>query len=63
MNMFLETGTFGESLVDSCDAKLAIWSSLLPACKKDPLRRNGQVDEVMYEIRTILDVNLFADFA
>lgn len=47
MTMFIETGTFGDNLVDSCDAKLAIWSSLLPGCKKDPLRKNGVLDEVM----------------
>lgn len=53
MSMFLETGTFGDSLIDSCDAKLAIWTSLLPACKKDPLRKNGSLDEVMYGIYTL----------
>jgi hypothetical protein len=30
------------------DTKLAIWSSLLPASKKDPLRKDGTVDEVMF---------------
>lgn len=48
MTMVLETGTFGESIIDSCDTKLAVWFSLLPACKKDPLGRDGKVDEVMY---------------
>lgn len=36
-----------EAMVESCDTKFAIWSSLLPSCKKDPLRPNGEVDEVM----------------
>jgi hypothetical protein len=30
------------------DTKLAIWSTLLPACKRDPLRKDGTVDEVMF---------------
>ena len=51
MNTFLDTGVVNEALVENCDTKLAIWSSLLPACKKDPLRLDGQIDEVMYAIR------------
>lgn len=58
MNMFIESGTFGEHIVDSCDAKLAIWSSLLPACKKDPLHKNGQVDEVMFMAHMIAAVTI-----
>lgn len=56
MSGFIESGSFVESIVDSCDTKVAIWSSLLPTCKKDPLRPDGKVDEVMYEqpFRTIL---------
>ena len=48
MRGFLETGTFGDGLISAVDAKIAIWQALLPACKKDPLRNNGQVDEVMF---------------
>ncbi|CAN9314416.1 unnamed protein product [Alternaria alternata] len=47
MNTFFDTAVVNEALVENCDTKLAIWSSLLPACKKDPLRLNGQVDEVI----------------
>jgi hypothetical protein len=48
MNSFIDSAVISETLVENCDTKLAIWSSMLPACKKDPLRPNGQVDEVMY---------------
>lgn len=48
MNTFLNTGKFSHELIDRCDAKIAIWQALLPATKKDPMRKNGQVDEVMY---------------
>lgn len=48
MRTFNETGDFSESLVSSVDTKLAIWRSMLPACKKDPLRADGSVDELMY---------------
>ncbi|KAF1843848.1 uncharacterized protein K460DRAFT_387804 [Cucurbitaria berberidis CBS 394.84] len=58
MKMFIETGTFGESLIDSCDAKFAIWLSLLPACKRDPLQRNGKMDEVMFTAHMIAAIIL-----
>ncbi|EAT80582.2 hypothetical protein SNOG_12170 [Parastagonospora nodorum SN15] len=48
MDMFVESGTFGEAMIEVHDTKLAIWTSLLPACKKDPLRRDGAIDEVMF---------------
>ncbi|KAH4221081.1 hypothetical protein HBI06_161980 [Parastagonospora nodorum] len=48
MDMFVDTGTFGEAMIEVHDTKLAIWTSLLPACKKDPLRRDGTIDEVMF---------------
>lgn len=48
MNTFIQTAVINEALVESCDAKFAIWTSLLPSCKKDPLRLNGEVDEIMY---------------
>lgn len=48
MNTFLDTSVVNEAMVETCDTKLAVWSSLLPACKKDPLRHDGRVDEVMY---------------
>ena len=42
------SGTFGEDSIEMMDTKLAIWSSMLPASKKDPLRKDGTVDEVMF---------------
>lgn len=48
MNTFATVGQFSDELIDTCDAKIAIWQSLLPSVKKDPLRRDGRVDEVMY---------------
>ncbi|KAF2130036.1 hypothetical protein P153DRAFT_385270 [Dothidotthia symphoricarpi CBS 119687] len=48
MNLFVETGTLSDSLIQVCDTKIAVWQGLLPSCKKDPLRGNGQVDEVMF---------------
>jgi hypothetical protein len=45
---FLENFCFGEDMIERCDTKFAIWTSLLPASKRDPLRRDGRVDEVMY---------------
>ncbi|EMD68910.1 hypothetical protein COCSADRAFT_109990 [Bipolaris sorokiniana ND90Pr] len=48
MNTFIHTAVINEALVESCDTKLAIWTSLLPSCKKDPLRANGEVDEIMF---------------
>jgi hypothetical protein len=50
MKSFIDTASLSEALTENCDVKLAIWSSMLPACKKDPLQPNGQVDEVMYVI-------------
>ncbi|KAH7138147.1 Quinolinate phosphoribosyl transferase [Dendryphion nanum] len=48
MKTFLETGTFSESLVNAVDTKVAIWQSLLPAIKRDPMKPDGTVDEVMF---------------
>jgi len=48
MKSFIDTATFSETMTENCDMKLAIWSAMLPACKKDSLRPDGQVDEVMY---------------
>jgi hypothetical protein len=46
--MFLEDFTLGEAMIEHCDTKFARWTSLLPASKRDPLRRDGSVDEVMF---------------
>jgi hypothetical protein len=53
MDMFLETGTFSETMIGHHDTKLAIWRSLLPACKREPLRRDGSIDEVMFTAHMI----------
>ncbi|KAF2828271.1 hypothetical protein CC86DRAFT_439329 [Ophiobolus disseminans] len=42
-------GGFDETLVDTVDAKIASWQALLPVCKKDPMRMDGTVDEVMFQ--------------
>ncbi|KAF1956692.1 nicotinate-nucleotide diphosphorylase [Byssothecium circinans] len=48
MRSFIELGTFTDSLIASVDAKVAAWQSLLPVSKRDPLRVDGKVDEVMF---------------
>lgn len=48
MDIFFGSGTLGEDIVEFCDTKIAIWTSLLPACKRDPLRKDGTLDEVMF---------------
>ncbi|KAH8724608.1 Quinolinate phosphoribosyl transferase [Phaeosphaeriaceae sp. PMI808] len=53
MEMFIKTGIFGEAMIESCDTKVAIWTSLLPANKRDPLRRDGRIDEVMFTAHMI----------
>jgi hypothetical protein len=53
MDMFLETGTFSETMIEHHDTKLAVWRSLLPMCKREPLRRDGSIDEVMFTAHMI----------
>lgn len=48
MKSFVETGTFNTAFVATIDAKIAAWHSLLPVTKRDPMRRDGSVDEVMF---------------
>ncbi|KAF2011666.1 nicotinate-nucleotide diphosphorylase [Aaosphaeria arxii CBS 175.79] len=48
MRVFTETGQFSEALIASADTKVAIWRSLLPACKRDAVKPDGSVDEVMF---------------
>jgi hypothetical protein len=48
MNSYTSTGTLDETLISTVDTKIAIWKSLLPAVKKDPMRKDGSVDEVMF---------------
>ncbi|KAJ5052719.1 hypothetical protein J3E72DRAFT_232629 [Bipolaris maydis] len=56
MNTFIQTAVINEALVESCDAKFAIWTSLLPSCKKDPLRLNGEVDEIMFMAHMVIAI-------
>ncbi|KAF2267636.1 hypothetical protein CC78DRAFT_63245 [Lojkania enalia] len=66
MKQFLQTGTFGDGIISSVDAKLAIWRSLLPISKKDPMRPTGKVDEVMFlahMIATIITMNTHRPFS
>ncbi|KAH7071777.1 hypothetical protein FB567DRAFT_538792 [Paraphoma chrysanthemicola] len=48
INTLLRGGTYNEELIDNADAKTAAWLSLLPTSKKDPLRLDGTMDEVMF---------------
>jgi hypothetical protein len=59
LSMFLENFTLGEAMIERCDTKFAIWTTLLPASKRDPLRRDGSVDEVMFlaHMMTIITIN------
>jgi hypothetical protein len=58
MDMFLESGTFGEAIIERCDTKIAIWTSLLPVCKRDPQRRDGSIDELMFAAHMIAVVTM-----
>jgi hypothetical protein len=58
MEMFLNTGTFAEAMLEHCDTKLAIWSSLLPACKRDLLQEDGYVDEIMFTAHMVSNVTI-----
>jgi len=53
MRTFTTSTNFGRDLVDIMDAKIAIWHSLLPSVKRDPLRKDGTVDEVMFQAHMI----------
>jgi nicotinate-nucleotide pyrophosphorylase (carboxylating) len=48
METLIQGGSYNEALVESIDAKAASWLALLPASKKDPLRMDGTIDEVMW---------------
>ncbi|KAF2443935.1 nicotinate-nucleotide diphosphorylase [Karstenula rhodostoma CBS 690.94] len=48
MKSFIETGVFNTAFVTGVDAKIAVWQSLLPASKRDPMRQDGSIDEVMF---------------
>ena len=48
MSSFAASARFSRELIDTMDAKIAIWHSMLPSVKRDPLQNNGTVDEVMF---------------
>lgn len=58
MDMFLETGTFSDAMIERCDTRMAIWLSLLPASKKDPLLKDGRVDEIMFSAHMIYAITI-----
>lgn len=64
---YLQTGNLGEAMSDPFDTKLAVWTSLLPACKRDSLRQHGRgLDEVMFTahmIGLIMTVTLHRPFS
>ncbi|CAI6339019.1 unnamed protein product [Periconia digitata] len=41
-------GIINEEFATSVDTKVMAWSSLLPICKRDPMRKDGTVDETMF---------------
>lgn len=53
MRTFATSTQFSRELVDTMDTKIAIWHSLLPSTKRDPLRKDGTVDEVMFQAHMI----------
>ena len=48
MKQFASAPRFSQELIDAVDTKIAIWHSQLPATKRDPLRIDGTVDEIMF---------------
>ncbi|PVI03287.1 nicotinate-nucleotide diphosphorylase [Periconia macrospinosa] len=48
LGLFIKFGRLHDEYVNLIDAKVAAWQSLLPSCKRDPLRQDGTVDEVMF---------------
>ncbi|KAF1928815.1 nicotinate-nucleotide diphosphorylase [Didymella exigua CBS 183.55] len=53
MRTFATSAHFSRELVDTMDAKIAIWHSLLPSTKRDPLRKDGTVDEIMFQAHMV----------
>lgn len=49
MQSFTQTGVFSDALIAAIDAKVAAWQALLPACKKDPMRVDGTIDEIIFQ--------------
>ncbi|KAJ4983331.1 C6 transcription factor [Stagonosporopsis vannaccii] len=48
MSSFATSPQFSRELIDTMDAKIAIWHSQLPSVKKDPMRKDGTVDEIIF---------------
>ncbi|KAH6637790.1 Quinolinate phosphoribosyl transferase [Boeremia exigua] len=53
MSSFAANPRFNRELIDSMDAKIAIWHSQLPSVKRDPMRKDGTVDEIMFTAHMI----------
>lgn len=49
MKIVMKTASFSESLTTLIDTKVASWQALLPSSKKEALREDGTVDEVMWQ--------------
>jgi hypothetical protein len=58
MDMFQDVGTSWEAMIEHYDTKFAVWTSLLPACKRNPLQRDGCVDEVMFTAHMIANITM-----
>ncbi|KAF3005117.1 hypothetical protein E8E13_010196 [Curvularia kusanoi] len=48
MGQFAHKSPFDTDLLETVDMKIALWRSQLPMTKKDPLQKDGTVDEVMF---------------
>lgn len=53
MTTFATGGQFSKELVDTMDTKVAIWHSLLPIVKRDPMRKDGTIDEIMFQAHMV----------
>ncbi|OCK84401.1 hypothetical protein K432DRAFT_414025 [Lepidopterella palustris CBS 459.81] len=51
-----QVGGFTDGLVDIADTKLSVWQSLLPVYKREPIREDGKVDEVLYLAHMIMAI-------
>ena len=48
MSSFASAPQFSNELIDTMDTKIAIWHSMLPLVKREPQRKDGTVDEIMF---------------
>ena len=45
---FAAVGAFNDNIINEVDTKSAAWLAMLPLEKKDPMRADGTVDEIMF---------------